>query len=195
MAWFGRFAAVIVACALAACATSPERSATSACAVVTAQNPRTLCHEAVVDAEPSEVWALISTSEGWRSWAAPVAHVDLRVGGEIETSYNANAVIGGPGNIHNRIVALRENRSLAIQIAEAPPGFPHAEEARTLGTVIDLTRTGDGTRITIAMSGFREGAAYDALHGFFDAGNAYTLNKLVERIENGPTDWSAQRAE
>lgn len=195
MARFGRFAALIFALALAGCATSQERAAPSTCAVLSAQGPRTLCHEAVVDAEPSEVWALISTSEGWRSWAAPVAHVDLRVGGEIETSYNPSAVIGGPGNIHNRIVAIRVNSALGIRIAEAPPGFPHAEEARTLATMINLTRAGDGTRITIAMSGFGEGAAYEALYGFFDAGNAYTLNKLVERIENGPADWSAQGSE
>lgn len=192
MAWFGRFAALTFAIVVAACATPTERAATSTCALVTAQNPRTLCHEAVVDAAPCDVWALISTSEGWRSWAAPVAHVDLRVGGEIETSYNANAVIGAPGNIHNRIVAFEPNRTLSIQIAEAPPGFPHAVEARTLVTRIALSNVGDGTRIEIAMSGFESGEAYDALHQFFDAGNAYTLNKLVERIENGPTQAGGQ---
>jgi uncharacterized protein YndB with AHSA1/START domain len=154
---------------------------------------RALCHSVVVDASPAEIWPLLSTSEGWRSWAAPVAEVDLRIGGEIETSYDRSARIGGPGNIHNRIVSFEPNRSLVIQIAQAPPGFPHAEEAQNLSTSLELEPRGGRTLVRVTMSGFREGEAYDALRRFFDAGNAYTLNKLAERIENGPTNWAEQR--
>lgn len=192
MIWFVRWAATAVAVVLAGCATAPASSHAEAarCAPTEA---RVLCHSVLLDAPAAEVWALISTSEGWRSWAAPVAQVDLRAGGEIETSYDASAQIGGAGNIHNRIVSFEPNHFLTIQIAQAPAGFPHADEARNLSTVIALQPRGQRTLISTTMSGFGEGEAYDALFGFFDAGNAYTLNKLAERIENGPTNWAEQR--
>jgi uncharacterized protein YndB with AHSA1/START domain len=191
MSRLGRFSAMALAAGLAACATgSADQSEVGFCPVIA---ERELCHAVVIDAPAAEVWPLIATSEGWRSWAAPVAEVDLRVGGEIETSYDRNARIGGPGNIHNRIVSFEPNRSLVIQIAQAPPGFPHAEEARNLSTALELEPRGSRTLVRVRMSGFREGEAYDALFRFFDAGNAYTLNKLVERIENGPTNWAEQR--
>src|SRR4051794_29183654 len=38
-----------------------------------------------VPASPDEVFAAFATSEGFRSWAAPVAKIELRVGGMIES--------------------------------------------------------------------------------------------------------------
>src|ERR1700712_2990917 len=49
-----------------------------------------------VPATADEVFAAFTTSEGFRSWAAPVARVDLRVAGMIESSYDARARIGDP---------------------------------------------------------------------------------------------------
>lgn len=194
MGQFGRWAAMGLAAVLAACATAiaPARPKEVTSCVDQVQ-ARTLCHSVVVDAAPAEVWPLFTTSEGWRSWATPVAHVDLRVGGEIETSYDPNAEIGGSGNIHNRIEAFTPERMLVIRIAQAPPNFPHADEARSVTTSIELEPRGRRTLVRVTMGQFGEGEAYDALYRFFDAGNAYTLNKLVERIENGPTTWAEQR--
>ncbi len=156
---------------------------------------RVLCHEIVVPASSSEVWRLLSTSEGFSSWAAPVVAIDLRPGGIIETSYDVNARIGDAGNIRNQIVALEPERRLAMQIASAPPGFPHAVEARELATSIELEAlSASQTRVRVLMSGYRDGEEFDALHAFFARGNAWTLEKLRERVVNGPVDWRAQAA-
>lgn len=155
---------------------------------------RTLCHVFMAPAAASEVWRLIATTEGWRSWAAPVAAVDLRAGGFIETSYNPAARIGDAGNIRNRVLAFTPERLLVIQIAHAPPGFPHAELARELTTAIELEPVdATHTRVRFTMMGYREAPGFEALYAFFDRGNAFTLTKLRERIERGPVDWQAER--
>ena len=45
-------------------------------------------------------------------------------------------------------------------------------------------------RVRVVMSGFGEGAAFDALLAFFERGNAFTLETLARRISDGPTDWT-----
>lgn len=172
-----------------------EPAAVSDCSRTEAGGERVLCHETVVLASVGEVWRLMATSEGFSSWAAPVAAIDLRPGGMIETSYDVNARVGDAGNIRNRITGLETERRLAMQIAAAPPGFPHADEARELATSIELQPlSANETRVRVTMSGYRNGEAFDALYAFFARGNAWTLEKLRERVTSGPTDWRAQAA-
>lgn len=172
-----------------------EPTAVSGCSRTEASSERVLCHEIVVAAPAAEVWRLMTTAEGFSSWAAPVAAIDLRRGGVIETSYDVNAQIGDAGNIRNRITAIETERRLAMQIASAPPGFPHAGEARELATSIELEPvTAAQTRVRVSMSGYRQGEAFDALYAFFARGNSWTLEKLRERVANGPTDWRARVA-
>jgi uncharacterized protein YndB with AHSA1/START domain len=154
---------------------------------------RVLCHEIVVAAPTAEVWRLIATSEGLRTWVAPVVAIELRVGGAFESSYDRNARIGDPGNIHDRVVAFAPGELLVLQIAQAPPGFLHGDEARELTTVMAVEAVDDAhTRLRVSMLGFRESEAFDALFAFFDRGNAWTLQKLNERVVGGPIDWARE---
>lgn len=154
---------------------------------------RTLCHESVVAASAADVWALWTTAEGFSSWAAPVAAVDLRAGGLIESSYDVNARIGDAGNIRNRVVAVEPQRLLVIQIANAPVGFTHADAARELTTLVELEALSPTeTRVRVSMMGYRSGEDFDALYAFFARGNAWTMEKLRERIAQGPTNWRAE---
>jgi uncharacterized protein YndB with AHSA1/START domain len=162
------------------------------CSRAEVQGEQTLCHVLDVPAPAGEVWELISTAEGWRTWAAPLAAIDLRSGGLLETSYAPNARIGDPGNIRNRVLAFAPERLLVIQIADAPPGFPHTELARELTTAIELEPLdATHTRVRITMMGYRDAPGFETLYAFFDRGNALTLAKLAERIERGPVDWEA----
>lgn len=165
------------------------------CARVEPGGERTLCHEIVIAAPAAEVWRLFSTSEDLNSWVAPVAAIDLRVGGTFESSYNPSSRIGAPGNIRNRVVAFAPESLLVLQVAEAPTGFPHPNEVRELTTVIALESIDEAhTRVRVTMLGYREGAAFDALYGFFDRGNALTLEHLRARVANGPTQWPREGA-
>lgn len=156
---------------------------------------RRLCHEVVVTAPVAEIWRLISTSDGWRSWAAPLVHLDLRPGGLIETSYSVDGRLGDPGNIRNLILAVTPERALALQIANVPPGFPYEHLARQLVTAIELHPVDEArTRVRVVMTGYRNEPGFDQLYAFFDRGNALTLANLNERVERGPIDWEAVTA-
>lgn len=72
---------------------------------VTESGERLLIHEVVVPATLAQLWAAFTTAEGFMGWAAPFAVVDLRIGGSIESSYNAAARPGDAGNIINRMKA------------------------------------------------------------------------------------------
>lgn len=153
---------------------------------------RVLRQEIVVNAPLEEVWNAFTTTAGWESWAVPFAHIDLRVGGLIETSYDANAKRGDPGNIHNRILSFLPHRMLSIQATQAPPGFAYADLLPSLHAVIEFESV-DAARTRVAISGVGYTAGdegYDALLGFFRQGNAWTFERLRRRFDEGPLDWN-----
>ena len=131
-----------------------------------------------VPAPVPDVWAALTTSEGWRRLGVSFAAVDFRTGGIIETGYAPDATAGATGNIRNQIVAYVPERMLAIRTVQAPPGFPHAAEFMQTATVMELDPVGDHTRLTLTATGFAPGPAFDTLYGFFLRGNGLTLETL-----------------
>lgn len=144
-----------------------------------------------VPAPSAEVWAAMTTSEGWRSWAAPVAQVDFRLGGIIETSYNPAAAPGTPGNIRNEIVAFVPQRMFAVRNVQAPPktGFD-VPAFQSLHTVILIEPLAPArTRVDVIQPGYRGGEPWETVYQHFARGNAWTLEQLKTRFEQGPIDW------
>jgi uncharacterized protein YndB with AHSA1/START domain len=157
---------------------------------------RMIVHRTTIAAPPAAVWQAISTADGWRTWAVPVAYLDeLRPGAMLETSYRADARRGDPANIHNTVVAYLPEKMLAFAATNAPPNFPDRELLRDLASVIELEPVGAGaTRVTASMMGYGTDPKYDRLFEFFTNGNALTLRQLRERFATGPVDWAARAA-
>jgi hypothetical protein len=76
-----------------------------------------------IPAPPHAVFEAFATSEGFKSWAVAVARIDLRTGGEIESSYDPKAKIGDPNNIKNQIVTFIPDHLLVIRNIQAPEGL------------------------------------------------------------------------
>jgi uncharacterized protein YndB with AHSA1/START domain len=153
---------------------------------------RVLRHASEVPASVAEVWEALTTTDGVRSWAVPVAEVDFRLGGIWESSYRLDGRIGDERNIRNRFISYLPLKMVSIQAVQAPPGFPHADLLPELFTVIELEELAtDRTRVTISMVGYREGEGYDVLFRHFDSGNAWSLEQLRKRFAEGPIDWHA----
>jgi uncharacterized protein YndB with AHSA1/START domain len=133
-----------------------------------------------------EVWRALTTSEGFQRWAVPLARVDLRVGGEYETSYDPKAAIGAPGNIRNRIEALVPLRLLVIRNVQAPPGAPFdVPSFQALQTVMQLQAIGERqTRLTLQTAGFGDGEKFDGVYRHFLMGNRWTLAQLRKHLES-----------
>lgn len=156
-----------------------------------ADGTRTLQQSVVVPAPAVDVWAALTTSEGWRSWAAPVAEVDFRLDGVIETSYDPNAVAGAPGSIRNRIVAYAPPRMFAIRNVQAPPRTAFdVPTFQSLHTVVFVEAVSErSTRVSFTQPGYRAGEPYDTVYRHFAWGNGWTLEQLKRRFEDGPVDW------
>lgn len=148
-----------------------------------------------VPAGAHAVFAAFTTSEGFASWAVPVAHVDFRVGGSIEASYDPAARLGDPNNIRNRILAYVPDRVLVIKNEQAPQGFAGSALFQRTVTVIEFSAlSANRTRVTLTNAGYGKGEAFDTVYRHFEWGNAYTLAELRKRFETGPVDWKARAA-
>lgn len=185
------FLQIAAAAALLASAPAPAAPAVGATVQTGPDGKRTLVHEVLVDAPPAEVWAAISTAEGWRSWAVPVAWTPPGEVDVIETSYDASGKAGDPGTIRQRLLTAVPNHVLAFRTVKAPSGFPHWEAYRAVTSVFLLDSVGDRrTRVRLIGTGYPESPAGDAALGFFERGNAASLEWLRLRFVEGPADWA-----
>jgi uncharacterized protein YndB with AHSA1/START domain len=162
-----------------------------------ADGTTTLDQRVVVNAPLAEAWQALTTSEGWRGWAAPFAMVDFRLGGFIETSYRPDAQAGAPENIRNQIIAYLPNRMFAIRNVQAPPkaAFDVAT-FQSMHTVVLLEPLSDRTTaVAFVQPGYRSGEPYDTVLKHFRWGNGWTLEQLKKRFDVGPVDWARLAAE
>lgn len=145
----------------------------------------------VVNAPPAAVWEAFTTSEGFRTWAVPVAWVDLRVGGMMESSYQPTAKVGDAENIKNQIVAYVPGRLLSIRNVQTPSGLKHRELFGQVVNTIEFEDFGAGrTRVTMTGVGWGPGEGFDYLYRHFEWGNAWSLAELKKRFDTGPVDWA-----
>lgn len=150
-------------------------------------------HEIIVPATSKEVWESLTTSEGVMSWAVPFAHVDFRLNGIWESSYDLNAQRGSPSNIKNKFISYIPERMMAMQAVQAPPSFQHREVLDELFSVFELEALGESeTRVTVYGVGYRDTPEMNEVRAFFERGNAWSMQKLYERFAEGPVDWESE---
>jgi uncharacterized protein YndB with AHSA1/START domain len=151
---------------------------------------RILRHEAVVEAPLDTVWRTLTTTDGLRSFLAPVVAIDLRVGGRWEASYNSTRQLGDSANIVNEVVTYLPPEMLTVRVIHTPPSFLHPDVAKSLWTVYQLQSvTERQTRVVVSMVGWKAGPDWDAVYRFFDRGNAFAMAELQRRFTNGPHRW------
>ncbi len=149
---------------------------------VEADGTTTMTHSALVAAPPAEVWAAVSTPEGWQGWAVPLARWVPDAPDLLETSYNAAEPVGGPGAIRQQFLMRIPERLLAFRTVKAPEGFPHWAEFQQVTSFFELSPEGTGTRVRLTLVGFPDSDGGRALVGFFTKGNATTLEQLQRRF-------------
>lgn len=161
----------------------------------TAENDgtHTLMHETVVAAPIAEVWTAISTAEGWRTWAVPVAWNDPADPDVIETAYDPAAQPGQPQTIRQRFLVRVPGRLLAFRTIKAPAGFTDFDQFSRTTAVFELRIDGPAqTRVRLTGVGYPDTDAGRRLLGFFEQGNALSLDRLARRFARGPIDWQAE---
>jgi uncharacterized protein YndB with AHSA1/START domain len=145
--------------------------------------------EAEIAAPAAEVWAAFTTKEGIEGWMAPMAEVDLRVGGTIRSNYNPEGTIGDAATIENTILAYDPERMLAMRATGLPDGFPYEEVARGTWSVIYFTELGPKlTRVTLVGLGYTDSEESRSMREFFTAGNAQLLGGLEQKLTSNQAD-------
>jgi len=149
-----------------------------------------LRHTASIPASLAQVWQAWTTSDGLMTFAAPLVHLDFRLQGIWESSYNPKSTLGNPANIQNEILAYLPMEMLTIRIHRTPPGFPDPEMAQRLWTVIRLRSRDDSTtEVELTMLGYQPGDESSPVYQMFRRGNALTLGWLHQRFVSGPRHW------
>lgn len=146
--------------------------------------------EIEVDATLEQVWNIVGSSEGWKSFMAPAVEMDLKTGGKFHSNYKLGSKVGDPGTIYNTVLAYVPLRMLSLKIGLTPMFPQEVREAGTVFAVMNMDEAGPGkVRISEVMAGWQEGPGWDKAYMFFEEGNAYTLRELAKRIKDGPVDW------
>ena len=136
-----------------------------------------LVNEILVDAAPAEVWAAISTAEGWKSWAVPVAWAPAP--DMIETSYTPTARPGDPSTIRQQVLLRVPRRLMVFRTVKAPERFPDFDTYARVVSAFELEPVGEGrTRVRLTGTGYADSEAGRRLLAFFEKGNQTSLDAL-----------------
>ena len=149
-----------------------------------ADGSHSLVHDIVIAAPADDVWQAIATAEGWKSWAVPVAWApapDI-----IETSYSPDAEPGDPSTIRQQVLARVPGRLMLFRTVKAPARFPDFDTYRNVVSLFELEPLGERlTRVRLTGSGYADTEAGRRLLGFFEGGNATSLQQLAARFGGG----------
>jgi uncharacterized protein YndB with AHSA1/START domain len=151
---------------------------------------RKIQYETVVNANVEEVWRAWTVEEGVRSFFAPQAHIDLRIGGVYELTFNSDENPGLRGSEGCTILSFLPHDMLSFTW-NAPPEFP---DIRALGcatwVVIQLYALPENlTRVRLSHLGWGEGDAWEAVYSYFTRAWKIVLDRLVVRYTSGPIEW------
>lgn len=157
----------------------------------TSQGERVLRLETTVKCSLDQAWELYTTTDGLKSWMAPVVEVDFSNGGLWEASYDKNKKIGDPGNIVNEIICIVPKEMFVLRVRKVPDDFPFDEKLiYKARSVHQFEKVGKKrTKVTMTGTPYGEGPEWNRLYNFFVWANRYTFLELHKRIENGPVDW------
>ena len=150
---------------------------------------RALEKEVVVKATTEQLWTAWTTRDGIRSFFAPDAVVEPRVGGAFHIHMDPGGEPGMRGADDMRFMALQAPKMLSFDW-NAPPSLPEARAQRTF-VIVRFAPLDDGrTRVTLHHTGWGDGGEWDKAYAYFDRAWSGVLMNLQQRFEQGPRDWS-----
>lgn len=151
--------------------------------------------EIVVPATLTDVWATVSTSEGWMTFMAPTVRMELKTGGTFQSNYRVGSKPGDPGTITNTVLAYVPMEIFAMKVGLTEAFPKEVREANTLFSVLTMSEAAPGrVKLTETMVGWQEGPGWDRTWKFFEQGNRQTFLAMYKRFAEGPVDWKARPA-
>ena len=155
---------------------------------------RSIDKEVVVAAPIETVWQTWTSRDGIRSFFAPDAEIDPRVGGAFHIHMDPLAGPGMKGADDMRFMALQRPTMLSFDW-NAPPSLPEVRQQRTFVVVRLADVDGRSTRVTLHHTGWGDGGEWDKTFAYFDRAWGAVLGKLQASFTTGPVDWSEWMAQ
>lgn len=127
-------------------------------------------------------WKLFTTEEGLKKWIAPVANIDMKVGGSIITNYDKTKTIEDSTSIKLDIINYIQHEILTLKV-NLNNNFPPSttKEDKNLQEVLQFISVGKGkTKIVSSMIGWGQGSDWDKVYSFFEKGNIWTYEEILK---------------
>jgi uncharacterized protein YndB with AHSA1/START domain len=155
---------------------------------------RAIDAQVVVPAPIETVWQAWTTRAGIRTFFAPDAEVEARVGGPFHIHMDPLAEPGLKGADDMRFMALQRPTMLSFDW-NAPPSLPEARAQRTFVVVRLAAVDAGSTRVSLHHTGWGDGGEWDKTYAYFDRVWPVVLGKLKASFESGPADWTEWMAQ
>jgi uncharacterized protein YndB with AHSA1/START domain len=127
--------------------------------------------EVVLPAQPSDIWRVLTTVDGVKSFYPAEANIEMWPGGKWDLH----------GGKPNRLMAFVPNEVLAAT-GSAPEQFPTVQKGGTWGVFL-LEPIGENqTRLRLTSVGWKDGGEWDEAYEYFLGANAMFLNMLHEHF-------------
>lgn len=149
---------------------------------VTQYGERVLQLSIVVPVDVKEAWKLFTTDEGLQKWIAPVAKIDMKIGGSIRTNYDKTKKIDDTSSIKLDIINYIEYEMLTLKVNLNNSFPPEAKkEDKNLQEIVQFVKLGnDKTQIISTMVGWGQGSQWDKTYDFFLKGNEWTYKEILK---------------
>lgn len=142
-----------------------------------------------IEASVDDVWNAFTTSNGLKSWVAPLADIDLRVGGKWRANYSKDGKLGDATTIENTILSYDPKRMLSLKATRFPAGFEFVEAAKATWSIFYFTKVSETkTKITIVGLGYTDSEQSKKMRSFFKPANKYSMDQLKAAVENKKDD-------
>jgi uncharacterized protein YndB with AHSA1/START domain len=149
---------------------------------VTQYGEKVLQLSIVVPININETWKLFTTDEGLKKWIAPVAKIDMKIGGSIKTNYDPNKTVDDTTSIKLDIINYIEYEMLTLKVNLNNNFPPEAKrEDKNLQEILQFVKVDDNkTKIISSMVGWGQGSHWDKTYSFFEKGNDWTYKEILK---------------
>ena len=153
------------------------------CAAGLGQDNRVV-DEFEIQASVNDVWAAFTTTEGLKSWVAPLADIDFRVGGKWRANYNKDGQLGDETTIENTILCYDPKRMLSMRATGFPKGFEFVDAAKETWSIFYFELLSETeTKVTIVGLGYNDSEQSKKLRAFFEPANRYSMDQLKAALK------------
>ncbi len=144
--------------------------------------------EVLVNTPVNKVWDAWTTEEGAKTFFAPDANIELKVGGKYEILFDLNAPKGKQGGEGVKILSFLTEKMLSFDW-NAPPQFGALRDEKTFVIVMFEKVNENQTKITLTHMGWIERDDWNKVYDYFMTAWDIVLGRLKYCFEKGPIDW------